>query len=194
MDLIQWIRSEHRGFRAVFENTIPSVVPPEQMSVRPGGQGNSIAWLMWHLARTEDMLINALIRGVPQILLRDNWGERLGFADARTGTAFGDDEVEAFSRAIDPAPLDEYWRAVHAETSDWIEGISPDDLEARPDVDERLRDVPPPITAAVDQGIVAFWRGRRASFFLGFSVIGHGYMHVGEMQAVRGRLGLPGII
>jgi hypothetical protein len=30
------------------------------------------AWLIWHVARYEDAAVNAVLRGVPQILERDN--------------------------------------------------------------------------------------------------------------------------
>src|SRR2546428_116917 len=49
----------------------------EQMRVRPREDLNSLAWLMWHIARAEDILVNTVLAGRPQVF-DDPWKKRLG--------------------------------------------------------------------------------------------------------------------
>jgi hypothetical protein len=36
----------------------------EQMRVRPREDLNSLAWLMWHIARAEDIIVNQALAGI----------------------------------------------------------------------------------------------------------------------------------
>ena len=49
----------------------------EQMRVRPREDLNSIAWLMWHIARAEDILVGQVVAGGAQ-LFDEGWKKRLG--------------------------------------------------------------------------------------------------------------------
>src|SRR5262245_20729445 len=48
-----------------------------QMRVRPREDLNSIAWIMFHIARAEDIFVNTLLSGHAQ-LMDDQWLKRLG--------------------------------------------------------------------------------------------------------------------
>lgn len=190
MDLITWVRGQHRGIRFFFENAVLGVLTPEQLKERPGEQGNSIAWLMWHLARTEDVMVNSVIRGEPQLLTSDDWPKRLRLEDTHMGTGLSDDEVGKVTGELDPLVADEYWKTVADATNAWLKSISPEVLDEIPDMYQRLSEIPPILAGADNQAMVEFWRGRTAGFLFGATVINHGYIHVGEMQAIRGRLGV----
>ena len=55
-----------------------------QMRVRPREDLNSVAWLMWHIARAEDILVGQVVGGGAQ-LFDEGWKKRLGVA--RVGSA-----------------------------------------------------------------------------------------------------------
>jgi len=59
----------------------------EQMRVRPREDLNSLAWLMWHIARAEDIFVNVVFAGRPQVF-DDGWTGKLGV----TRRDFGSDE------------------------------------------------------------------------------------------------------
>ena len=54
----------------------------EQMRVRPREDLNSIAWLMWHIARAEDILVGQVVAGGPQ-LFDEGWKKRLNDRPSR---------------------------------------------------------------------------------------------------------------
>ncbi len=42
-------------------------VTDEQMRVRPREDLNSLAWLLWHIARAEDIMVNTILAGRSQV-------------------------------------------------------------------------------------------------------------------------------
>lgn len=190
MELMEWIQSDYRGIKRAFDTGIAGVVPRERWTERPGDQGNSIAWVIWHMARTEDVTIHAISRGQPQILVRDNWPDRIGMNELRQGTGFTDEEVAGFS-AVNVDEVEAYWQAVRAETEAWLEKLKPEDLEEETSkenakaVKEKAPDIP--------DGLIQFWGGRPVGFLLRFGVLWHHMQHIGEMQSIRGRMGFRGL-
>ena len=89
-----------------------------QMRGRPDGF-NSIVWLLWHITRFEDVVVNTVLRGVPEVLDRDGWQERLGVGTRLAGTGSSDEEVEEFSQQVDPSAVRAYRAAVGRETRQW---------------------------------------------------------------------------
>ncbi len=192
MDLRDWFAAEYRDLRTMFERTVLAPTPGELLTRRPDGRGNSIAWLVWHLARVEDVVIHVVVRGERSVLAAGDWGRRMGFPDERVGTGFTEAEVETFGRTADPAQVDAYWQAVRGATAAWLAGVPLEALEAVPDVDARLASVPPIVPPAAEW-LLKLWRGRPAGWFLRFPVIDHGFLHLGQMQEIRARLGIAGI-
>jgi hypothetical protein len=192
MDVIPWIKGQHKGVRFFYETAVRNVLSAEQMKERPGGVGNSVAWLVWHVARSEDMIVNAIIREQPQILLEDAWQEKLGIDATHIGTGLGDDEVGNFTDKLDPIAADDYWRTVAESTYEWLRTLEASDLDRIPDFDKVLKAIPSVLASGDSQGAIDFWNGRSVAYLLGGVVINHGYIHVGEMQAITGRLGEQG--
>lgn len=192
MELRDWFAAEHRDLRMMFERTVLQPTPAGLLTARPGEAGNSICWLMWHLARVEDVAINAVVRDRPQVLIAEAWPKRLGVDDARVGTGFQEAEVAAFSRTVDPAAVDAYWQAVRAATTAWLTDVALADLDAVPDFDARIAGGPPIVPESA-KWLLDFWRGRTAGWFLRMPVIDHGFLHLGQMQEIRGRLGVRGV-
>jgi hypothetical protein len=145
---------------------------------------------MWHMARTEDAIVNAVIRERDQILLSDAWMQKLGVESTLIGTGLGEEEVEDISTRIDVESVNEYWKKVADETSEWLKTIDADSLDNIPDFQARI-EATPPVLANIDNSAAAsFWAGRSVGFLFGGTIISHGYIHVGEMQSIVGRLGV----
>src|SRR5213594_3848760 len=64
----------------------------EQMRVRPREDLNSLAWLMWHIARAEDILVNIVVGGRSQ-LCDGKWRQQLGITRPDFGIGMTSSEV-----------------------------------------------------------------------------------------------------
>jgi hypothetical protein len=103
---------------------------------------NSIVWLLWHIARVEDFIINIGVRAVPQVFDRDGWQSRLGVTRRDIGTGMSDKEVAEFSARVDVAAVRAYRAAVAQETRSGLTARDFDDLD-KPAEHENTTEVVP---------------------------------------------------
>lgn len=142
-------------------------IDPADLAHRPGGTGNSIAWLVWHLTRVQDDHV-AGVAGTDQVWTAQGWAERFGLSLPVRDTGYGHDSaaVDALGGAT-AALLRGYFDATHAATSAYLATVTADDLDR---VVDRRWD--PPVTLAVRL----------------VSVVDDDAQHAGQAAYVRGLL------
>ncbi len=100
----------------------------DELNWRPTLQSNSIDWMVWHMARVEDNLINVVLQNHGAIWERDNWSGRLAITYAGAGAGMTMREIGEMGR-IDVPKVLEYYRSVRQSTADYFEdGMSESDL------------------------------------------------------------------
>lgn len=117
---------------------------PEQLIARPAPEANTIAWLVWHLARVQDHHTSELL-GEDQLYLRDGWHERFGRGPDPEDHGYGHSSDDVAS--VPPASADDlrgYFDAVHERTISYLGQVSATDLDDV--VDDRWD---PPVTLGV---------------------------------------------
>jgi hypothetical protein len=135
---------------------------------RPSPTANSIAWLVWHLARVQDDHI-AEILGDEQVWVGNDWARQFGLDPDPDNNGYGHSPEEVASvRPARPEVLLEYLDAVQARTRTMLERLRPDDLEWI--VDRRWD---PPVTLGVRL----------------VSIADDSLQHAGQAAYVRGLLG-----
>jgi hypothetical protein len=111
-------------------------------SPEPGA--NTIAWLVWHLARVQDHHVADLL-DTDQIWVGGDWAARFGLAPDPSNTGYGHSAEEmAEVQPRDPQDLLDYLDAVMARTNEMLGTLGPDDLDRI--VDTRWD---PPVTLGV---------------------------------------------
>jgi hypothetical protein len=152
----------------------------------------SIVWHIWHMSRIEDVVVNTLLRGVPEMLDREaggnDWLGQLGVDVRLVGTGDTDEEVRAFSERVDVPALLAYRAAVGRSTRDWVGAVDVDTLDAVPDLEARLTNAPP-IVGERARWLPRFYTGKSGAFLLTFPVTNHGFMHWAEARVTRAHLG-----
>lgn len=115
----------------------------EQLAYRPHEDANSIAWLSWHLTRVHDDHMSE-IAGNPQAWVAAGWAEKFGMAPDphNQGTGHGAAEIAAITP--DAGLLLGYQDAVLARTFEYLEAVTPDELDRI--IDTRWD---PPVTVGV---------------------------------------------
>jgi hypothetical protein len=152
----------------------------------------SIVWHIWHMTRIEDVVVNTMLRGTPEVLDlggdEDGWLGRLGVDVRLVGTGDTDDEVRAFSERVDVPVLLAYRDAVGRATRDWVHTLDLDTLNAVPDLTPRLA-AAPPIVGERAHWLPRFYTGKSGAFLLTFPITNHGFMHWAEARVTRAHLG-----
>lgn len=109
---------------------------------RPGGTGNPIGWLLWHLARVQDHQI-ADLAGQPQVW--ETWQQRFGLDNGMDDVGYGhtSEQVDAI-RIEDLELLTAYHLEVTLATARYLGGVDEQELER--EIDQSWD---PPVTAGV---------------------------------------------
>ncbi|WP_104110270.1 DinB family protein [Arthrobacter sp. N199823] len=117
---------------------------PQKANWRPGGSGNSIAWLVWHLSRGQDEQI-ADVAGSPSIWRSGGYAARFAFELNPDDTGYGHSTEQVSAVHVDSMDLlREYFEAVLARSLEYVGGLADAELERI--VDERWD---PPVTLGV---------------------------------------------
>ena len=117
---------------------------PAELTARPTADANTIAWLIWHLARVQDHHVAELLDG-EQLWVAGPWAAQLGLGPDPHNTGYGHSsrEVETV-RPAGPDVLLDYLGAVDERTRAMLRSLTPADLDRI--VDRRWD---PPVTLGV---------------------------------------------
>jgi hypothetical protein len=192
MDAKDFFLTQHATLNGVVDQLVVGGVATSDLRRCPAGGENSLAWLLWHAARWEDVIVNAWICGQPQVFDRSDWADRLGVATRRVGTGMTPGEVHDLSETIDVEELHAYRAATAAATTAAVSQLSDADLDRQVPV-ERLATAVPDGAFGNERAIWMdeFWSGHRVSWFLAFLNL-HGAEHLlGEALVVRSQIGIP---
>jgi len=187
MDLHRWMLADLAGVRTKLFGSVLELVPPERWHEQADGGGSSIAHLVLHLARHQDLAVNTAIRAHPPLFC-DHAGH-LGLGGASPGAGLAEREDTAVTAAVATEALVDYATAVFDTTREWLEPLGTLVLDAVPNTPYRLS-THAGITAEEFPWLHAMWREKALWWLVQWPVLGHGNAHVGEAIGVRNRMGL----
>lgn len=141
---------------------------PDQANRRPGGDHNSITWIVWHIAREQDAQI-APLRGTAEVWTAQGWNERFGLDLPDSSLGYGHTSEEVGKVVVaDTDLLLGYLDAAVEATRQYVAPLTAEQFDEV--VDTRWD---PPVT-----------RGTRL-----VSIIDDASQHAGQAAYVRGLLG-----
>jgi len=94
---------------------------------------HSIVWCIWYATRCEDITMNLLVAGIPQLLMRDGLLELMKVAACDTGNAMDAGEMADFSACIDIPALRAYRLSVGRQTREIVQALHPDEFKRKTD-------------------------------------------------------------
>lgn len=156
----------------------------EQMRVRPREDLNSLAWIMWHIARAEDILVNPVLAGRPQVF-DDGWLGKLGIERRDFGIGMTSPEVSELTARIDLAALRDYRDAVGRRTREVVGGFRAEDWEGEVQGAALERVGTEGAFGARREGMVKAFTGRPRAMVLSGIALFHPAGHLGEATTIR---------
>lgn len=152
----------------------------DQLHWQPESHPNHMMFAMWHAYRSEDEIIHGLLMRRPSVFARAGWAERLPVAEPGKppfGTGLNREQIAAVRLHLND--LLEYAEAVAAAIQEYADGLSEED---------GAEQVSLPFFAPVYPMLDSMSRAEVLAFFC----IGHTAEHLGEVQYIKGLLGLTG--
>lgn len=140
-------------------------MPDQDLGWRPDADANSVAWLVWHIARVQDEHV-ASVAEVDQVWVDGEWAMRFGLDEDMVDTGYGHTSEQVAS--IQPGSatlLADYLTAVTDQTLAVLNGLDDDEFDRV--VDESWD---PPVTLGVRLN----------------SIIGDNWSHLGQAAYVCG--------
>ena len=156
--------------------------------ILPKGE-HSIAWVLWHMTRIEDMTMNVLVAGGNQVFYLENWSERLGVAMTDTGSAMDLPAVAEFSRQVDLSALVDYRLAVGRATQVVIRELPTERLKTPVDPARIERIRAEGGVAAAASWLLDYWGGLTITGLLLMPPTRHIFVHLNEISRIRSKCG-----
>jgi hypothetical protein len=170
-----------------FEDEILNDMVEEQIRRIPQNCDHSVAWNIWHIARIEDVTMNLLVAGNPQILHQDNWLTRMKISARDTGNAMKPEEMATLSATIDIDALRAYRLTVGHRTREIVKGLRPEELKQKVQSSrlQQVMDEGALVEAAV--GIKNYWSRRNIAGLLLMPATRHPLSHLNEALSLKRR-------
>jgi hypothetical protein len=115
----------------------------DQLTHRIDPEANTIAWLVWHLARVQDAQV-ADAGGHEQVWTAEGYAERFGLPFDAAATGYGQSPEEVAQVRVSGTLLADYLRATHEATVRYLEPLTDAGLDKV--IDDRWD---PPVTLGV---------------------------------------------
>lgn len=138
----------------------------DQLTWRADPAANTVAWLVWHLARLQDASVAAAFR-TDDLWTLDGWADRFGLPVASDDVGYGHTSEQVATVRPPAALLLAYADAVLDRTLDRLASVTPEDLDHVVDTS-----YDPPVTLGVRL----------------VSVLADDLQHLGQAALLRGLL------
>jgi hypothetical protein len=129
MQATKLLRTELEWLNMDFHELIDDMTDEEWTArILPGM--NLPGYILWHVARTPDFIVQTGRRHVPEVITQERWGS----FEAITAPIFGVslEEADAIARAVKREDVSAYADAVLAEVVAWLDTLSDGDLDTVP--------------------------------------------------------------
>jgi hypothetical protein len=160
----------------------------DQMRIRPGSGLNSLVWLLWHMARTEDAAVNPVVAGRDQVL-DDAWMRRMNVPWRIIGTGMTAGEVAEMTARADIAAVRAYRSAVGRRTREVVGALRPEAWEEIVGVEDIKRAAAAGAFRDWTEGGTYPWLGWTRGDQLASSALRHNAAHMGEAVTIRSLAG-----
>lgn len=168
-----------------YEDLLLEDLEEDKIRQIPEGQSHSIAWIIWHLTRVEDVTMNLLVAGQNQVFETGSWQSKTASPIKHTGNGTGLDEVNAVSAVVDIDALRAYRVAVGLATQEIVRRLTLVDFNRKVDPDniQRILDEGAVIQAGMD--VVDYWRRRDVAGLLLMPPTRHTLVHWNEAWRLK---------
>jgi hypothetical protein len=143
----------------------------EQLQFRPLDKGHHIAFILWHLVRTEDLVLNFMLQKKTPIWNEKGWDKKLGMDPQAQGTGMTEEQA-AEVEISDLSAFLKYTKVVFESSEAYVKSLTEEDLGV-------VKELP--------------ILGKKSLFeVIGGTTLQHGANHLGEIWYIKGLLGLKG--
>jgi ribosomal protein S20 len=171
-----------------FEDEILSELTNDQIRIIPAGGEHSIAWILLHIARIEDITMNMLVAGTAQLFIRDGWAKKMNVDIVHSANKMDDESVARLRANIDVSALKAYRIAVGRRTREIVKKIRADTFKQKVDPTRMQKVMNEGAVAKEAVEIINYWSTRTIAGLLLMPATRHNILHLNEALRIKQRL------
>lgn len=146
-----------------------------------------IAWILFHIARIEDITMNMLIANAPQLYTCGNWARKLRSTIPHSANKMDDESVAQLSAQLDMDALHDYRLAVGRRTCEIVKRIQPEELDQKVDPNRLQKVLDSGAVTAEAMEIINYWSKRTIAGLLLMPPTRHNFLHLNEAMRVKNK-------
>ena len=171
-----------------FEDEVLQNLTNEQIRKTPTGGEHSIAWILFHLARIEDITMNVLIAGTAQLFTRDGWAKKMNADIVHSANKMDDESMEQFNAHINVPALKAYRIAVGKRTRQIVQKLHAEDFKKKVDSARIQKVMSEGAVTKEAVEIINYWSTRTIAGLLLMPATRHNVLHLNEALKIRQKL------
>jgi hypothetical protein len=159
----------------------------EFRAIPPKGE-HSIAWILFHIARIEDITMNMLIADSPQLYVCDEWAKKLKSTIPHSANRMDNAAVAQLSARLEMSALREYHIVVGRRTREIVKKIKPADLNQKVEAARLQKVLDAGAVTPEAMEIINYWSKRTLAGLLLMPPTRHNFLHLNEAMRVKQKL------
>lgn len=171
-----------------FEDEVLDDLTESEIRRIPQDGEHSIAWVLLHLARIEDVTMNILVAGRPQIFQDENWLTKMEFISNETGNALDQTGISILSKGINIDALRTYRISVGRRTREIVKQLQPGEFRQRvnPARLERLTNDGAIVEST--RWLIDYWSKKTIAELLLMPPTRHNFVHLNEAVQIKQKI------
>lgn len=166
-----------------FEDEILNGLTDDQ--IRNMVDEHSIAWILFHLARIEDITMNMLVAGTGQVFTRNSWAKKLKVDIAHSANKMAKKNVANLSKKIDIKVLKAYRIAVGKRTRQIVKKLKAEDFKKKVDPSRIQKVMKEGAVIKEAMEVINYWSTRTITGLLLMPATRHNILHLNEAERIR---------
>ena len=137
MNATTYLQKQLANLNSVFHSIAGDLTDAEWIA-RPAPGQNLIGFTIWHMPRTQDMMIQTWIRGIPEVAHGERWSQWRQFKPLGVGVGISLADADEIAQSVHRGEVMDYADAVHQEFSAWLKQLDDSDLDRLPNPHQHL--------------------------------------------------------
>jgi hypothetical protein len=171
-----------------FEDEVLYNLSDDQLRAIPPGEEHSLAWIMFHLTRCEDITMNMLVAGTPQLLLHDDWAKKLNVEIIHSANAMDVGSVAKFSECVNVKALKAYRITVGRRTRQVVKKLKAEDYQKTVDPLRAQKVMEEGAISPDAMEIMHYWAARTIAGLLLMPPTRHCFLHWNEGLKIKKKI------
>jgi hypothetical protein len=154
----------------------------------PVGGEHSVAWILLHLSRIEDIVMNMLIAGAEQIFTRDDWARKMNISVLHSANKMDNANIAKLSATINVDCLRDYRTAVARRTRQIVRQLQAKDFKQKVDPDRIENVLRLGVVIPEAREVTNYWSKKTIAGLLLMPPTRHCILHLNEAMKIKDRI------